>query len=131
MPAKPVSSATSEADDGRTPSEVTDMEALLLGGETRCFTVGNDFERALLHDAVRLVMECHMHKCGDSCFKYTDSKSKYQLCRHLFYHVVTVTSLDTTTKSFRRRTKGSRPVKKDEPLDLLPISKLRSPYKDP
>ena len=59
------------------------MESLLLGMPTSCLPNGNEFERAMLHDAMRLVVECHVHKCGPSCFKYTASKTKYQLCRHM------------------------------------------------
>ena len=91
------------------------MEAILMGQVSECFAAGNDFERAFFCDAVRLVMECHMHKCGPSCFKYTSSKTKFQLCRHLFYHVVTITSI-TPIKNVRLRGKSSPPNK---PLDTF------------
>ena len=93
------------------------MEAILLGKITPCFPSGNDFEMAMLHDAVRLVMECHMHKCGPNCFKYTASRTKYQLCRHMFYHVVTILSQSSTAKAVWIRAKTAVPVQRAKQAD--------------
>ena len=132
-PVAPVSSATSLATlhlSNASPSqgdhvsltERSDMESLLLGMPTSCLPNGNEFERAMLHDAMRLVVECHVHKCGPSCFKYTASKKKYQLCRHMFYHVVKIFSQSSATKVVRIRTKTAAPLPQARPLDRFRLS---------
>ena len=68
------------------------------------FEVGNDFERRFLYDAWRLVLQCHIHRCGPSCYKYNTNKQKAYLCRHYYYHVVRL--IDEAAAAKRRRVRG-------------------------
>ena len=62
----------------------------------------------MCQDARDLVIGCGIHVCSPSCFKYHSNKAS-QICRHNFYHRVTVYTEDEKhEKQLRRRGKSLR-----------------------
>ena len=60
-----------------------------------------DFVREVCKDARGLVIGSAVHVCSPSCWKYHSSKLT-QICRHGFYHVVTLTDYNGTMVKRRR-----------------------------
>ena len=62
-----------------------------------------EYIREFCADARDLVIGCTIHVCSPSCFKY-QSDGAHHICRHGFYHIVTV--IDEDWNEIRRRRKG-------------------------
>ena len=58
----------------------------------------NEWMAHFAADVRKLATEILIHICGDSCFKYSGAKMT-QICRHGFYHVVSI-------EDYQRRRKG-------------------------
>ena len=80
---------------GIDPDTVTALEKALPS---------QDFIKAICHDARDLVIGCAIHLCTKSCWKY-HSKGVSHICRHNFYHVVTLFD-EQTWEPVRRRGRG-------------------------
>ena len=63
--------------------------------------------RKVCFDARELVIGCAVHVCSPSCWKYHSKGANY-ICRHGFYHVVTLYGEDDSEVRFRRRGKPLR-----------------------
>ena len=87
----------------RNPDCMAELESHVMGALSDYFEAGNDFERSFLYDAWRLVLQCHIHRCGPSCYKYNSGKKKAFLCRHYFYHVVRLIEEAAGEKGAKRR----------------------------
>ena len=66
-----------------------------------------EFIRSMCHDARDLVIGAAVHVCSPSCYKY-HSKGGSHICRHNFYHVVTLYDEADTELRVRRRGKPLR-----------------------
>ena len=66
-----------------------------------------DWIRNVCYDARDLVIGSAVHVCSPSCWKY-HSKGAHHICRHNFYHVVTLFDENDTEVRLRRRGKPLR-----------------------
>ena len=66
-----------------------------------------DFVREMCRDARELVIGCAVHLCSPSCYKY-HSSGKHHICRHNYYHVVSLTTEKYKDVSRRRKGKPLR-----------------------
>ena len=68
----------------------------------------DEWIRELCNDARDLVIGCAVHVCSASCFKYHSTGSSH-ICRHNFFHVVTLCGEDAEQEvCIRRRGKALR-----------------------
>jgi len=67
----------------------------------------DEWLRSFCQDARDLVIGCAIHVCSPSCFKYHSKKGSH-ICRHGFYHVVTLSDEDWNNVRRRRRGKALR-----------------------
>ena len=75
--------------------------------ELRRAVPSDEWIKDLFKDARELVIGCAIHVCSPSCYKY-HSRGASHICRHNFYHVVTLTDLDGVEVRRRRRGKALR-----------------------
>ena len=64
-----------------------------------------DFLRDMCSDARDLVIGCAIHVCSPSCWKYHSNRASH-ICRHNFYHVITL--FDEDGNEVRRRRRGKQ-----------------------
>ena len=71
--------------------------------EIRAAVPPDSWFKEMCHDARDLVIGAAIHVCSPSCWKY-HSQGANHICRHGFYHVITL--LDEEWREVRRRRKG-------------------------